>query len=177
MESTSKFYYFDQHDELFVGEAQVTVTRDIEGIEIDVHFLTVFNTETNEMVFPYTKGFDRDLFAALQTAAYECDQDSQMSAQAEKYWAEYQAAPDEQKVLIASARTIYNTSGKRTDILILSCQDRIVRWKSLDIENDDWHYPTELPGPVYDYLVWIVTGCQPAKQAEEVPDVELANAA
>lgn len=177
MESTSKFYYFDKHDELFVGEAQVTVTRDIDGIEIDVHFLTVFNTETNEMVFPYEKGFNRDLFVALQTAAYECDQDAEMCARAEKYWNEYQTAPDSEKIVVASVHSVYTSPGKREDIIILSCQDRLIRWKFLDIENDPWRYATELPEPVYDYLTWVLRGCPAKKAAEEVPDVELAAAA
>lgn len=176
MDNQSKFYYFDQHDELFVGEAEVEIIRESDGVTIDVSFIQVYNTETDEFLRPYSAGFDRKLFAALKTAAYECASDAQMSAHAEKYWLEYTTADDDEKLLKVAGIVLPSSLEKTRHIMIKYRKDVIVRWSDLYNSVSGWRYPEELPQPIYDYITWLLKGGQES-QGQNTPNAELAAAA
>lgn len=164
--TTVKFYHFDSRDELYLGIAQVSVEiLSGGGIETDVYFERVVNTETHEEIFPDEQSFPRDFRSALAASALECYDYSGMNARAEKLWAEYNA--ETVRTMVVSCHTVFLEKGKPAQtIIVYETRGRVVRYKLLSDAGDaPMRYASELPEPILEYLNWVAAGC-PATQTE-----------
>lgn len=161
-----KFYHFDQHDELYLGVAQIKVERTSGGaIEYDIVFDCVRNTETHESIFPDQFGFPREFREALIASAIDADQCAQTEARAEKYWAEYDA---EEKSMTVSCHTVFLKKGEPAKtIIVYETRGRVVRYRLIDdAPNAPMRYADELPEPIIEYLNWVASGCPSTQPAQ-----------
>lgn len=168
--ATIKFYHFDSRDELYLGIAQVSVeTLSGGGIETEVYFERVVNTETHEEIFPDEQTFDRDLRKALIASALDCYDYRGMDQQAEKYWAEYGA--ETTRTMVVSCHTVFLQKGQPAQtIIVYETHGRVVRYKLLsDACDAPMRYASELPEPILEYLNWVAAGCPVASSLELEP--------